>query len=148
MVEHSCTGVNGCNGLSCVVLPKDKGRSGKEIYETTEDFGPAGPAQCNYCHAADWNEENNTFDATKFRVHQMPEGKRTAANWLDRSQAEQERIVAFGSHGVRPDGIAYRMMASYKNALSRAEIERVVTYVRTLTPVVTSDEVVKLKDPM
>ena len=148
VTEHTCSGVNGCKGLSCVVMPKDQGRSGKDILEQKEPFGKAGPAPCNYCHATDWDEEAGTFDATKFRVLQMPEGTRTAANWLDRTQAEQERIVAFGSHGVRADGIAYSIMGAYKDVLSRAEIERVVTYIRTLPPVMTDNEKIKIKDPM
>ena len=143
LTEHSCTGANGCLGLTCIVLPKDKGRTGKEIYEGKENYGDSGPNACNHCHAPDHNEELGTFDSTKFLVYQAPEGTRTTANWLDRTAAEQERIVAFGSQGVRPDGIAYRYMGGYKGGLSRAEIERVVKYIRTLTPVMSS---IKTKD--
>jgi mono/diheme cytochrome c family protein len=69
---------------------------------------------------------------------------RTADNWLDRSAAAQERLIAFGVHGVYDDGTAFQNMAPYNQVLSRAEIARVVEYIRKLDPVVVT---VKSKDP-
>lgn len=142
LTEHSCSGSNGCNGLSCVVLPKDTGRSGKEVYEAK--FEEPGPGACINCHAV-WADDHENKDVTKFRVIVMPGSTRTTANWLERSAAEQERVVAFGVHGTLPNGLAYNNMSAYHKVLSRGEIKRVVEHLRTLTPVMKE---VKLVDPM
>lgn len=142
LTEHTCAGVNGCNGLYCMVLPKDSGKSGKEIYET-KMYGDPGPSSCLNCHAV-WNDDETMADATKFKVYQFADGTRNKDTWLNRTTAEQERLVAFGVHGVRPDGVAYRNMAPYKDYWSRAEISRVVQYVRTLEPLF---ETIKVADP-
>lgn len=41
-------------------------------------------------------------------------------------------IVAFGSHGLNDDWTAYANMPAFYGKYSRAEIERVVDYIRTL----------------
>ena len=116
--------------------------TGKEIYEK-ESWGDPGPGACTNCHG-DYSDEDNP-DYSRFKVLQFEGGVRTTDDWLDtRSVAEQERMVAFGVHGVRPDGVAYRNMAPYKNQLSRAEIARVVKYVRTLKPLLAT---IKTEDP-
>jgi hypothetical protein len=130
--EHTCAGMNGCNGISCVVLPTDAGKTGKEVYEAK--LPETGSRSCANCHA-DWS--SGAADMTKFKVWVQPGSTRTLANWLDRKAAEQARIVAFGSHGVLPDGSAYTFMAPYHKLFSKVEIEKVVEYIRSgaVTPV-------------
>jgi hypothetical protein len=140
VTEHSCSGVNGCNGLSCIVLPKDSGKTGQEIYAM--EFTEPGPGACTNCHAE--HTEAGDTDASKFKVWVFPGSTRTVENWTQRSAAEQERVVAFGAHGVTANGLAYQNMSAYNKVLSRAEIERVVAHLRTLTPEMHE---VKLVDP-
>ena len=136
--EHSCASANGCTGLSCVVLPKDSGKTGKEVYEN--DKYPAGnPSSCLNCHAV-WTGKDAAGnhlppDTTKFKVWQLPGGTRTEQNWLELSAEVQEAVVAFGRTGVLADGTAQVSMRGYHQLLSRGEVQRVVQYLRTLTPV-------------
>jgi mono/diheme cytochrome c family protein len=140
LTEHSCTGVNGCAGLSCVVLPeeKNKEKSGAELYDLL--FADTEPNSCSGCHADHSGDET---DLTKFAVYLLEGSTRTADNWLDRTAADQERVVAFGAHSVLPDGTAMANMAAYNKVLSRKEIEKVVAHLRTLTPMI---KVIKTKD--
>lgn len=140
LTEHSCTGVNGCAGLSCVVLPeeKNKDKSGAELYDLL--FADTEPNSCSGCHADHSGDEP---DLTKFAVYVLEGSTRTEANWLERSAADQERVVAFGAHSVLPDGTAMANMAAYNKVLSRKEIEKVVAHIRTLTPMI---KVIKTKD--
>lgn len=141
LTEHSCTGVNGCAGLSCVVLPeeKNKDKTGAELYDMK--FGDAEPSACSNCHADYTDHDHPQLD--KFAVYVLEGSTRTEKNWLDRTAAEQERVVAFGAHSVLTDGTAMTNMASYKRVLSRKEIEKVVAHLRTLTPMI---KVIKTKD--
>jgi hypothetical protein len=140
LTEHSCSGVNGCAGLSCVVLPKDGGLSGKELYEREDGF-PEPLNDCGGCHGGFYDDAKKwQHDKAYFAVY-LPEGStRTAENWLERSAKEQERITAFGARGIAADGTSYQIMCAYHGALSRAETERVVAYLRTLKP-----SIVKIK---
>lgn len=140
LTEHSCAGANGCNGLSCVVLPKASERDGKELYEKAE-YGDPGPSTCSNCHGQSDHDGNR--DASVFKVYVFEGSTRTVDNWLERTAAEQERVVAFGAHGTLPDGTAYENMAPYHSVMARAEIERVVKHLRTLTPLI---ETIKVKD--
>jgi hypothetical protein len=141
LTEHSCTGVNGCAGLSCVTLPEDKRKkTGPELYDLK--FGDTDPSSCSNCHADHTDEDHP--DLGKFMVYVMPGSTRTTANWLDRSAAEQERIVAFGAHSTDAAGRAIQNMAPYKEVLARKDIERVVAHLRTLKPVI---KTIKLVDP-
>jgi hypothetical protein len=124
--EHTCAGVNGCNGISCVVPPKDSGKTGKQIYE--DALPETGPRSCTNCHAV-WSDDGP--DMKKFKLYLLPGSPRNATNWLDFPAATQARIVAFGKHGLLDDGSAYSNMAAYHKIYSRAEIERVVEYIRT-----------------
>lgn len=149
LTEHSCAAVSGCNGLGCVVLPKDTdpgfGRSAVDILsEEIPDVEGVAQRSCNYCHA-EWNDTG--FDATVFKLKLLPGSTRTLANWLDTPAEVQERIIAFGSHGVYPNGVAYSHMAPYHARYSKAEIQRVVQYIRTqatvqIAYIKTEDEVV------
>jgi hypothetical protein len=142
LTEHSCTGVNGCAGLSCVTTAEDKGeKTGAELYEAK--YADPGPGACTNCHAV-WEHGAEKGDATKFKVWLAPGSTRTAANWLDRSAAEQERVVAFGAHSIVPNGPALENMSAYSQVLSRKQIERLVAHLRTLQPVI---ETIKLVDP-
>ncbi len=127
LTEHSCAGVNGCNGISCIVLPPDGGKTGEQILAA--ELPETGARSCVNCHA-EWTEAG--VDATKFKVWVQPGSGRTLANWLDRTAAAQARIVAFGKHGELDDGTAFAHMSAYYQIYSRAEIERVVEYVRAL----------------
>lgn len=140
LAEHTCAGANGCKGLSCIDLPDDAMRSADDIMAATYDEG--GPGSCADCHTV--NDDNGDPDPSKFKLFLLPGSARTVDNWLDLPAATQSRIVAFGSYGVDDESKAYAHMAAYKSVLSRAEIERVVDYIRTLEPVVA---VVKTKDP-
>lgn len=133
LTEHSCSGVNGCLGLSCVDLPKDSGRTGKEIYEDVEFPDPLN--NCGGCHGGYYDDSHEwVHDISRFAVYVFKDSTRTAENWLDRTPAEQERVVAFGARGVLADGTAYQNMGEYHGVLARAEVERVVAYIRTLQP--------------
>lgn len=129
--EHTCAGANGCTGISCVVLPKDSGKTGKQVYE--EALPETGPRSCTNCHAV-WGEDGP--DMKKFKLFLLAGSPRNASNWLDYSAAAQARIIAFGKNGVHDDGTAYSHMAAYHKIYSRAEIERAVEYIRTSLEVV------------
>ena len=141
LIEHSCSGANGCRGLSCATLAegKHKDKTGAELYDIM--FEDTEPSSCSNCHAP---HVDDVAELDKFIVHVPPGSTRTESNWLERTPAEQERVVAFGVHTVLADGTAMKNMAEYKNVLSRAEVERLVAHLRTLTPVV---KVMKTKDP-
>ena len=141
LTEHSCSGANGCQGLSCALLAegKYKDKSGAELYDQV--FADTEPSSCSNCHAP---HVDDVAQLDKFIVHVPPGSTRNASNWLERTPAEQERVIAFGVHTVLPDGTAMKNMAQYKDVLSRTEIERLVAHLRTLTPVI---EAMKIKDP-
>jgi hypothetical protein len=143
LTEHSCTGVNGCLGLSCVTLPKDGGLSGKQLYEEHEFPEPLN--NCGGCHGGYYDANNKwTHDNAYFAIYVLKDSTRTAENWLDRSAREQELVTAFGARSVLPDGTAIQNMAAYHGSLSRAETERVVAHIRTLKPYI---HVTKTADP-
>jgi mono/diheme cytochrome c family protein len=143
LTEHSCTGVNGCLGLSCVDLPKDGGRSGKELYEDHEFPEPLN--NCGGCHGGYYDADDKwTHDNAYFAVYVLKDSTRTADNWLDRSAREQELVTAFGARSILPGGTAIQNMAAYHGSLSRAETERVVAHIRTLKPYI---RVTKTADP-
>lgn len=142
LTEHTCNAVNGCNGLSCVELPADGGKTAVEIL--TEDLPEGGPGPCKNCHGT--VNEQGEFSG-EFKVYVHPGSGRTIDNWRDLPAAAQARITAFGKKGTLADGRAYSNMAAYYKVYSRAEIERVVTYLRdepTLTIVI---EEMKTDDP-
>ncbi len=135
LTEHTCAGLNGCNGASCVVLPRDSGKTGPEVY--AGELPPAGPSSCTNCHGV-WNEGDggSEVDTTKFRLWLVPGSTRNETNWLDLSEEAQAGIVAFGKGNTLADGSPIVSMMGYHKLYARAEIERVVEFIRTLTPVV------------
>jgi hypothetical protein len=131
LTEHTCAGMNGCNGLSCVYMAPDEGRTGQEVYEAA--LPETGPRRCATCHTpSSFDEASGEYvpDHTIFRV-KVPEGSaRTPQDWTTtRSADEMERMLAFGASGFA-NGEATAHMASYRRIFSRAEIERVVEYLR------------------
>lgn len=143
--EHSCAGVNGCNGISCVVLPADTGKTALQVLGGDGvTFDEYGPQTCMNCHA-DWS--GALPDPSKFNVWVMPGSGRTAANWLDLPAEAQARTIAFGKHGVLADGTAYAPMQGYWKYYSRAEIERVVQYIRTTAATNITIKDIKISDP-
>jgi mono/diheme cytochrome c family protein len=134
--SHSCSAANGCRGASCVVMPKDRGRTGKEVYED-EELPEFGPTRCGACHALNGPNHGDPADYTKFKVWLMPgDTSRNASNWLQMSAAEQEAIVAFGKNNFFTDGTAMVNMVGYHKLLSRDEIKKVVAHIRTLEPLI------------
>jgi hypothetical protein len=130
--EHSCAGVNGCNGISCVYMAKGEGRTGKEIYEDLEP-PPGAPIACTGCHTG-FNEDDLSANLTKFKVFVKP-GETRASDFSDISELQQQSIVAFGKTTFTAEGHALANMAGYWKLLSREEIIAVVKYIREeLTP--------------
>jgi hypothetical protein len=124
LTDHSCKGVNSCGGIGCVTdLPADTGLSGQEIYEN-------GP--CGNCHW-DWADFDNPNSEVYTVVH-GPEisGPAAVARFENSSDERLISIVMFGINGVHESGLAYSSMPDYFKTYSRAEIERVVEYVRSL----------------
>jgi hypothetical protein len=113
LTEHTCQGLNSCGGFSCVVLPADGGLTGEEI----------ATGDCSGCHGA------GTF--TVFVEPSLTE-EEGLARFQARSAEQHERMVAFGIRGVYDGGMAFSNMPAYHRRYSRAEIERVVEYVRAM----------------
>jgi len=123
LTDHSCKGLNSCGGAGCVVLPKDSGLTGKEIYVD-------GP--CGGCHG-DWSDSANPkFDI--YNVVHGPDltGEAALERFKNSSMQRLMSIVVFGTQGLHPDGTPYSNMPAYYQKYSRAELERVVKYVRSL----------------
>lgn len=128
LTRHDCAGVNGCNGLSCVILPKDQGRKPEEILVEDQPEGEASP--CRYCHI---QSGESGPDLSKFKIYVPPGSTRNATNWLDLPKEAQVKIIAFGKNLNLPDGTMAANMKGYHKRYSRAEIERLVDYIRTRT---------------
>lgn len=115
LYEHDCRGVNGCAGWSCVETADGAGRDGATAY--TE-------ATCDWCHGADGT----------FLVHtpagEDPEG--WIATFWDKSDTELRSAIAFGMDGIDADGVATRDMPGFHEQISRAEMDAVIGYIRTL----------------
>lgn len=122
--EHSCKGMNSCGpGMSCVDLPKDTGQTGQDIYKN----GTCAPT----CHA----QFSPKYDDGVFTLYVRPGGLSAAAaetRFKTGSRLRLTSIIGFGVHGINDDGSAYANMPGYYTKYSRAEIERVVDYIRTL----------------
>lgn len=120
IVEHTCRGFNACLGISCVDLPTDGGRAAQEIYED----------DCAGCHSHGEEE-----DADLFYTVYIPLGSdepTALANFEAKSDETLVNNVAFGAVGYYEDGTPYSNMPAYHEALSLAEIRRVVDYLKEL----------------
>jgi len=114
LTEHTCKALNSCGGMSCVVLPADQGRTGEVVYALS----------CGGCHG----------EKDKFTLF-VPPGTdvvKAKEDFPKRSAELQVAIVAFGIQGMNPNGTAAANMPAHHEKYSVAEIERVVTYVRSL----------------
>jgi len=141
LMEHTCAQASGCTGASCVVLPKDTGKTPEQILFDTDELPFGGSQPCWFCHSESEKQADGTYkrDKTLFKVWVPAGSTRTETNWLDLSAAQQEQIVAFGAiTRMGPPGqeVTVRSMREYHKLYSRAEIERVVKHLRTLKPVI------------
>jgi Cytochrome C oxidase, cbb3-type, subunit III len=114
--EHTCSAANWCKGYSCVVLPEDGRRTGDDIYND----------KCVGCHS------NGDDPPTKFLVYVEAGSPRIGKEWPDLPAEQHEKITAFGKMSLGSDGSYYANMPSYHASFSRAEIQRVVAYLRAL----------------
>ncbi|WP_437982243.1 MopE-related protein [Sorangium sp. So ce117] len=119
LYEHTCRAMNGCSGWSCVETAEDQDRDGPAAFKA---------ATCDHCHSG---------SAGSFGVKVRPtEDMATyvAEFWERRSDLYLQSIIAFGIDGVHPEGYAYSNMPGAYHLLSLAEIDRLIAYLRTLTP--------------
>jgi len=141
LIEHTCSGVNGCSGLSCLTTaeePEGGGLTGEEIMKLDDAWfeeraGQYGAKSCKTCHvASEFNEEKQDYeyDFSKLKIPVWASAGRDGSNWLKRSAAYQESLIAFGAQGITEEGIRYSNMAPYAKLFSKAEIQRVVQYMR------------------
>ncbi|WP_438024881.1 MopE-related protein [Sorangium sp. So ce233] len=131
--EHACRAVNDCAGWSCVEAAEDQDRDGLAAFEA---------GTCNHCHAV---------SEGSFMV-QVPPGEDVSAFiadfWDRRSDPYLQAIIAFGIGGVTAEGHAYSNMPGSYHLLSRAEIDRLIAYLRTLTPEGENFEQLPSPDPI
>lgn len=138
--EHTCKGINTCAGMSCVDLPEDSGLKAEDILT-----GVAGSdVKCSWCHSASGGHLNH--DGEHEIAFKLPVAPGTAdtdekkaqieAEFLSRSAEYQVNVIAFGLHGTNANGTAYANMPAYHLVYSKAEIERLVDYIRSLDLVV------------
>lgn len=113
--EHDCRGVNGCAGWSCVEAAAGADRDGATAFTD---------ASCDFCHGS-----GDTF------LVQVPAGE-DIPSWVDtffaRSDTQFRSAIAFGLSGVDGAGVAYTNMPGHYETLSRAEMDAVIAYIRTL----------------
>jgi len=129
--EHSCRAANSCAGMTCVDLPADAGKSGKDILENTGGTASMEdtPA-CANCHGD---------GKTEFQLPVAPGTDETlqATAFSAKSETALVAAVAFGLHGTKTNGTAYANMPGFHTVYSRAELERLVTHIKTLKVKVT-----------
>jgi cytochrome c551/c552 len=117
LTDHSCAAMNTCEGFSCVEPIADKGLMGQAIFTTS----------CKGCHGA---------VEGKFQLVVKPGtgAERVAAFQADTAENAERLVstVAFGTQGHNQNGTAYANMPTFRAQLSKAEIKRVVDYVRSL----------------
>jgi mono/diheme cytochrome c family protein len=129
LIEHTCRGMNGCNGWSCVELAAGEGRDGEAVYE----------ASCSGCHG--WEGPLETVDEAgaevsipQFTVF-LPPGADVDAELAalpERSQGELRATIAFGRAGISVGGRATSNMPGFHEQLSLAEVDAVIAYVRSM----------------
>jgi Putative metal-binding motif len=133
LYEHSCRAVNDCSGWSCVETAEDQGRDGPASFTA---------ATCNHCHSG----PEGTFTV------KVPPGEDVSAFiedfWDRRSDTFLRSILAFGIDGVTSEGYAYSNMPGAYHLLSRAEMDRLIAHLRTMTLAGRSFEQVPPADPI
>lgn len=114
LYEHDCSGVNGCQGWSCVETAAGSGRTGELAFIE---------ANCTFCHSGD----NGTFKV------EVPPGNNVGeyvASFLQRPDRRFLATIAFGASGVGPGNVAYSNMPGHYRVLSRAEMDAIIDYLR------------------
>jgi Cytochrome c len=115
MTEHTCKALNSCGGMSCVLAPADGKKKGSEIFAES----------CAGCHGS----KEGSFT---YFVRPGTDMNTAIATFAARSPTVQTSIVAFGSMGANESGTYYTNMPGFHEKYSRAELERSVTYLRSL----------------
>lgn len=132
--EHTCKALNICSGMSCIELPKDSNLSGAEILAGSKDGTMVGAeTQCNFCHSPDTKADPNV-DPKSFKLPIAPSIEIAAglAAFKSKSDAAVLSAIAFGLHGVNSNGTAYTNMPAFYTSYSLAEMNRLVTHIRSL----------------
>lgn len=129
LTEHGCRAMNWCNGWSCVEAAEDQQRDPVTLYET----------HCAYCHG--WQGPLDTVDGSgnpvqvsQFTIMVRPGTDPAAAQaeFPTRPDTRFRAAIAFGLTGATSSGQAYANMPSFHKTLSRAEIDGVIGYVRSM----------------
>lgn len=117
LYEHSCRGSNFCAGWSCVQGAADAGRDAAASFDA---------GHCGYCHSG----ADGSFGIP---VH-PGEDLTTYLDqfWDKRSDEYLRSLIAFGANYISPDGFAVANMPAAYKTLSRAEIDRLITLLRSL----------------
>jgi hypothetical protein len=124
LYEHSCRGVNGCSGWSCVALAAD----GKRTAEQAWDAG-----HCGYCHSPYDDAGEPIPGVFQVPVHEGADEAETVANfWTSRSQDALRAAIAFGIDGMTDDGLAYSNMPGAHTVLSLRETDALIDYIQEM----------------
>lgn len=115
LLEHDCAGVNHCTGWSCVETLPDKGRDAETLFE---EVG------CNNCHSG---------DGGAFIVYAPPlaDAAMAATEFKSRSDERLRSAIAFGIRGTSPGDVAYQNMPAHYAKMSRAEMNTMISWLRT-----------------
>lgn len=117
LYEHSCRGVNFCAGWSCVETAADAGRSGEVAFDD---------AHCRNCHGA----EDGSFEV--FVPPDTDAETYLAGFWETRSDDYLRSIIGFGVSYTTAGGYRMANMPGAHSLLARAEIDRLIVYLRGL----------------
>lgn len=108
LTEHTCRGMNTCSGMSCVELSADRKREGAALYAEL----------CASCHG-----EGGTFSLP---IAASADPGAEEARYAAESTLAKSAAIAFGEDGA---GLALSVKHAFYEALSRAEILRLVAHV-------------------
>jgi hypothetical protein len=125
--EHTCKGMNSCAGMSCVDLPSDSGLSGETILVES----PNATAKCSFCHGTGKDTFILPVDAGTASTDEQKAEVTTA--FLNRPIEYHISTLAFGVHGINEDGRAYANMPGYHEIYSLAELERLITHIKSMS---------------
>lgn len=111
---HTCRATNSCGGVSCVVLPEDRGREADVVLKQA----------CAGCHG----------DPFTLYVHPDRDLVEAADALAAADEATLVHRIAFGIAGVNTSGTAYANMPGMHDRVSLAEIRRVVAALQEEVP--------------
>lgn len=117
LYEHSCRGSNYCAGWSCVQTAADQGRDATAAYDV---------GHCGYCHSS----SDGSFSIPVQPSEDLD--RYLEQFWAKRSDEYLRSLIAFGVQYVSPDGFAVSNMPGAYQVLSRAEIDTLMTSLRTM----------------